>query len=95
MAAAHDFTPGPWEVGHMGKRVVGYVRHGGMHGALQSTVAECEREADARLIATTLELADALRSLIDDSWSDISNQPCVPSKSTVEAARAALAKAGL
>jgi hypothetical protein len=40
-------------------------------------------------------LFEALRALIDDSWSNLSGQPCVPSKATVIAARAALAKAGV
>jgi hypothetical protein len=82
-------TPGPWKVGHLGLRVVGDVRHGGMHGALQSTVAECEREADARLIAAAPELLAALQRIVREF--DCGRTPLATDLSI---ARAALAKAG-
>lgn len=50
---------------------------------------------NACVLASAPELLTALAALIDDSWSDISGQPCVPNVATVKAARAALAKAGV
>jgi hypothetical protein len=75
-----------------------------MHGAVQTPVAEVEgsgptASANAAHIVKCVNAHDALvaalAALIDDSWSDISNQPCVPTKATLKVARAALAKAGL
>jgi hypothetical protein len=66
-----------------------------MHGALQSTVAECEREADARLIAAAPDLLAALQA-IAASWPAHGTETVNAMADAMAAkARAALAKAGV
>jgi hypothetical protein len=89
-------TPGPWRVVERGPqtRTGPALRIFGGGDDHNFPVCDPVRDDDARLIAAVPDLLAALAALVDDSWSDISGQPCVPNKATVEAARAALAKAG-
>ena len=98
-------TPGPWTLTNGGyihakptaEHLAKFPKNKRVSVGHVVTFAECTDEqatANARLIAAAPDLLAALRALIDDSWSNISGQLCVPSKATVNAARAALAKAG-
>ena len=77
-------SPGPWRVGDAGATVFGPPNG----NPSPETVANVKRRANAALIAAAPDLAAALRALLD--W-DGSGDPAAP----YDAARAALAKAGL
>jgi hypothetical protein len=93
-------TPGPWTAVTRSNGEIEVVTDDGNYEMTVATVyqtgklAKEQAPGNAQILAAAPELLEALAALADDSWSDISGQPCVPNKATVEAARAALAKAG-
>lgn len=92
----HTFTPGPWWIA--GK---GTIRHGDPDSIQTGWIANVNwrnREANARLIAASPELAGALSGLLEKYVELVNCGDCgnwnPEDEAEVIAARAALAKAG-
>lgn len=99
-------TPGPWQT-YMGTGIVACVHHHGMHGAMQTLVAECntgtaypvprevreQAAANAALIAAAPDMLDALRDLLRGAEHELSCAAGPECSCRVSRARAAIAKA--
>lgn len=84
-------TPGPWKAGEMGDRFIVFVDDG---TNTSTTIAdEIKDEEDARLIAASPELLDALVGLLNMPEFDGTPEASLLRRDSKRAARAAIAKA--